>query len=329
MKTIIAGWIASILVAATAAYAQTAPTSSTLKYPTRAVRVIVPYATGGPTDTVARLIAQALSASLGQQFYVENHPGAGANIGTGKAANAPADGYTILFVTNDFAANPALSSKVPYDPINSFVPLTVVATTPEVIVVHPSVSANSVSELITLVKANPGKYHFASPGAGTTTHLAAERLFRLSNGLDLVHVPFNGGAPAITSTIAGHTLIAFTALPAAAPYIQDGMLRALAVTSSSRSPAFPDVPTLAEAGFPNHDSDLMIGVVVAAGTPRSILDILNRQIAASVALPDVKARFAALGFEPAVSTSKEFAARITADLAKWTQVAREANITRD
>jgi tripartite-type tricarboxylate transporter receptor subunit TctC len=316
------------LLAAVAINAQSIQAGSPAGYPARPVRVIVPYAAGGPTDAIARIIIDQLSNALGQQFYVVNHPGASGNLGMGIAAKAPGDGYTLLFVTNDLAAQPSLSNEVPYDPTKSFAPVTRVAAMPEVIVVHPSVPATTLKELIALLKANPGKYHYASPGARTTTHLSAERLFRLSNGLDLAHVPFGGGGPAIASTFAGHTLLAFTALPPAAPYISDGKLRALAVTSGKRSSAFPDVPTLEEAGYAGHESDLIVGVVAPAGTPKEIVDLLYREIARAAALPDVQKRLTVLGFEIVVNKPEEFAALIEAEIAKWARVAREANIEK-
>jgi tripartite-type tricarboxylate transporter receptor subunit TctC len=312
--------LASLLLAGIG-FAQTLPPGATAGYPTRSVRVIVPYAAGGPTDAIARTFAQHLSEQLGRPFYVENHAGASGNIGTSIALNAIADGHTVLFATNDLA--------VRHNSIKDFVPVTLVADSPEVIVVHPSLPARSVKELVALVRANPGKYNFASPGSGTSTHLAAERLFKLTNGLDLVHVPFNGGAPAIASTIGGHTLIAFTTLPPAAPHIREGTLRALAVTSNKRSPAFPEVPTLEEAGFPDHQSNVMVGVVVPVGTPKDIVDLLSRQIAQAAALPEVNRYFMDLGFEPIVDTPEEFAAWLKAEIAKWDKVVRTANIKLD
>jgi tripartite-type tricarboxylate transporter receptor subunit TctC len=298
--------------------AQTVSPPPTSAYPSRPVRVIVPYPAGGPTDVIARTIAQKLSENLGRQFYVENHGGASGDIGTGIAAKAPPDGHTILFMTNDLAVH--------YDHADEFTPVTLVAESPEVIVVHPSVPARSLKELVALLKANPQKYSFASPGTGTSTHLAAERLFRLTNGLDLVHVPFAGGAPALTSTIGGHTLIAITALPPAAPYIKEGTLRALAVTSKRRSPAFPNVPTLAEAGFPDHESSVLIGVVVPARTPKSVVDLLYGQIVQIARSPDVKNSLAVLGFDPVVNRPDEFAARIDAEVARWGKIARMLNL---
>jgi tripartite-type tricarboxylate transporter receptor subunit TctC len=309
--------LAALLVAGIGA-AQTLPRGKTIGYPIRSVRIIVPYAAGGPTDVIARTIARHLSERLGEQFYVENHAGAGGNIGTGMALNAAADGHTILFATNDLA--------VRHNSNKDFVPVTLVADSPEVITVHPSLPVRSVKDLVALAKANPGKYEFASPGTGTSTHLAAERLFRLSNGLDLVHVPFNGGAPAIAATIGGHTSIAFTALPPATPFIREGTLRALAVTSKKRSPALPDVPTLAEAGFLDHESDVMVGVVLPAGTSKEIVGLLSSEISRTAQLPDVKRHLVDLGFEPDASTPEEFGARLTAEIVKWDAVVRMANI---
>src|SRR5262245_58698473 len=239
------------LLSADVAHAQAA-------YPTRAVKVIVPFPAGGSTDVIVRLVAQKLSASLGQQFYVENQTGAGGNIAMGQAASAPADGYTVLAVTNSFILNPSLYAKVPYDPIRDFAPLTMLATSPYVMVVHPPLPAQTVNEFVALVRASPGKFSYASAGLGTPSHLAAE-LFRAPLGLDLVHVPFGGGPPAVNAIIAGHTPVGFVALPTAAPQVKDGKLRALAVLSRTRSSLLPEVLTMTEAGFPDRDADIMSG----------------------------------------------------------------------
>jgi tripartite-type tricarboxylate transporter receptor subunit TctC len=306
---------------AAASHAEPAPSG----YPARQVRIIVPYPAGGPTDVMARLVAQKLTESLGQNFFVENLTGASGVVGTGTAANAPGDGHTILFVTNDFAVAPTVSSKVPYDPIKGFAPVTIAAASPQVVVVHPSHAAQNMQELVTLAKANPGKYNYASLGIGFG-QLSSERLFRLALGVDIVRVPFTGAAPIITSTLAGHTGIAMLGLPPAAPHIKEGTLRALAVSSPKRSPAFPDVPTFAESGIPNQESELIIGVVVPGATPKPIVDFLQRQIAGIVAQPDVKAKLDALGFSGVASTSEAFGAQIKSDIETWSKVVRDANI---
>jgi tripartite-type tricarboxylate transporter receptor subunit TctC len=326
MKTIVclAAGCAALMLAA-ASHAQNAPGGAATSYPTRQVRVIVPYPAGGPTDVMARLVAQHLTESLGQNFFVENLTGASGVVGTGTAANSPGDGHTILFVTNDFAVAPTVSSKVPYDAIKSFAPVTIAAASPQVVVVHPSFPAKNMQELIALAKASPGKYNYASLGIGFG-QLSSERLFRLGLGLDVVRVPFPGAAPIITSTLAGHTPIAFLGLPPAAPHIKEGTLRALAVTSTKRSPVFPNVPTMAESGVPDQESELIIGVLVPAATPKPIVDQLQRQIARIVALPDVKERLDALGFAPVASTPEAYAAQIKADIETWSKVVREANI---
>jgi tripartite-type tricarboxylate transporter receptor subunit TctC len=295
-------------------------------FPAKPVRIVVPYPAGGGVDPVARLIAQKLPEILGGQYYVENLPGAGGTIGTGMVANTPADGHTMLFVNPDFVVQPVIKAKVPYDPFKSFAPVSLLGVAPEMIVVHPSVPAKDMRELITLLKANPGKYSYATPGYGSSPHLACERLFRLSHGLDVLHVPFQGGAPAITSTIAGHTSIIHLSMSTLAPHVKQGTLRPLAVTSKARSPAFPGVPTLAEAGIPGHDVEYMIGAVVPAGIPMETIHLLQRAITKIVNLADVKDRLTALGLEPVGSTSEEFAAKLRADHASWSKVVRDGNI---
>jgi len=294
-------------------------------YPDRPVRIIVPFAPAGPTDVVARLIAAKLSDRLGKQFYIENITGAGGNTGMGQAVRAAPDGYTILFASSSYVVNPSLYPKIPYDPYRDFIPVTVAGDTPNILVVHPSMPAKTVAELIEYIKATPGKVSYASPGTGTTPHLSGE-LFRLSMKLDIVHVPFNGGAPAMQSLAGGHTPIAFTTLPPAIPLIQDGKIRPLAVSAEKRAPALPDVPTLAEAGLADQEADTMQAVLMPAGTPRGIVDFLYREIKAIVALPDIKERFAVLGLDPVTNTPEEFAVQIRREIAKWGKVIRDANI---
>jgi len=297
-------------------------------YPARSVRMIVPFAAAGPTDVIGRIIAQKLSEDLGQQFYVENVPGGGGNTGTAQAAKSPADGYTILVVSTGFIINPSLYAKIPYDPFKDFAPVTLIAASPNVLTVAPSVPAKSVQELIALIKANPGKYSFAQPGTGSTPHLSGE-LFKLSFGLDLVMVPFTGAGPAITSTIGGHTPIAFTALPPALASIQEGKLRGLAVLIGKRVAGLPDVPTMAEAGVPDQEADTLTGIVVPVGTPPEIVDLLHREIVKIVALPDVQEKLAALGFIAIADTPAEFAARLKSEFAKWAKVIKDAGIKVD
>lgn len=294
-------------------------------YPTHPVKVIVPFAPAGPTDVFARLVAQKLSQNLGQQFYIENQGGAGGNLGMGAAARAAPDGYTLVFVSTSFIVNPSLYAKVPYDPHDDFAPVTLAAVSPNILTVHPSIPATTVAELIAFLKANPGKYGFASSGIGTTPHLAGE-LFKRAEGLDLVHVPFNGSGPAIQSTLGGHTPMAFTVLTPAVPQVREGKLRGLAVTTAKRTSALPDVPTLAEAGLPNQESDTMQGILAPAGTPKPILELLQREVVKAMDEPDMKAKMAELGFEAVGTTSEEFRSRIAAEIPKWAQVIKAAEI---
>jgi tripartite-type tricarboxylate transporter receptor subunit TctC len=295
-------------------------------YPARPVRVIVPFSPGGQTDVVARLIAQKLSDRLGKQFYVENAAGAGGNIGAGRAAQAAPDGYTILFIDAiGFAANPTLYEKVPYDPVTDFDAVGIGAVTMQVLAVNPSVPANTVQELIALIKANPGKYSYGSAGVGTGAHLTGE-LFRTSLKLDLVHVPYGGGGPAIAAAVAGHTPLSFGSAAATIPQHQDGKLRALAVGGSNRLKGLPQIPTFRESGYPDVDCNAVVGVLAPAKTPKEIIDLLNKEIAAAVALPEVKDRLTTLGFETAAATPDELAAFLKAEVPKWAGVIKTAGI---
>jgi len=297
-------------------------------YPAHPVKIMVPFAPGGPTDAMARILAQKLTENLGQPFVVENRAGAGGNIGMGIAAKAAPDGYTLIMVSSSFVVNPGLYSKVPYDAYKDFAPITLAAASPNLIVVNPSVPANNIQELVALVKANPGKYSYAQPGVGTTPHLSGE-LFRLAFGLDIVSAPFSGAGPAITAVLAGHTQVAVTVLPPAMSHVKAGALRALAVTGSKRSPELPDVPTMAEAGISGQEAETMQGLLAPAGTPREIVDRLQREIAKIVAQPDTKEKLAAMGFDPVANTPEQFAAYINAEIIRWGKVVREANLKVD
>ncbi len=294
-------------------------------YPDHPVRVIVPFAAGGPNDLVARIIAQALSDRFGKSFFVENVPGAGGNVGTGRAARAPADGYTILMVAPSYAANPTLFATVPYDPSKSFDAVTLAATAPTVLTVNPSVEAASVGALVELVRTHPGKYAFASPGAGTPPHLLGE-LFRLTQRLDLTHVPFGGGGPALVSTAGGHTPISFGAVPPAISFVKEGRLKALAVTSHLHSSALPGVPTTVDAGYPDLTADIWTSVLVPAGTPHEITQLLQREIAALLARADVKERMAKMGYVPIGNAPDACAAHLASEAAKWGKVIRDAGL---
>jgi tripartite-type tricarboxylate transporter receptor subunit TctC len=294
-------------------------------YPTRPVRVVVPFAPGGITDVAARLIAEKWSEQLGRQFYVENITGGSGNIGMGQAAKAAPDGYTILTAFVSYAINPALFARVPYDAVRDFDPISLAITSTTVLVVNPTVPAKTVDELIALIRANPGKYNYASAGSGTSSHLAGEQ-FRLSLDLDIVHIPYGGGAPAIASVVAGHTPIGFVAPNVAIPQLGDGKVRALAVTSAARAQTLPDVATMAEAGHPGIEGENWVGFVAPAGTPKDIIATLNRGIVRMLAEPDMKERLATLGFDPVGSTPDEFAARIKSQLATWSKVIHDAGI---
>ena len=294
-------------------------------YPVRPVRVIVPYSPGGPTDVCARLIAQKLSDQLGKQFYVENITGAGGNIGTGQAARSAPDGYTILITVNSYVINPTLYDKVPYNALKDFEAVTLVAIFQSAMLVNPSVTAKTVGELVALIKANPNKYSFASPGFGTPSHLLGEQ-FRVAAGLDLVHVPYGGSGQVITSVAAGNTPIGFAALSAAVPLIQDGKLRALAVMSRQRTQAVPDLPTIEEAGYGELDGDAWVGVLVPSGTPKDVVALLHQEVVRIIALPEMKERLAAIGLEPVGDSPEEFSAQMKVEMEKWAKVIKAAKI---
>ncbi len=295
-------------------------------YPTRPVRVIVPFAPGGQTDVVARLVAQKLSERLGKQFFIENVPGAGSSIGVGRAAQAIPDGYTVLFVDGiAFVTNPILQNNVPYHPVTDFNSVAIAATTMQVLAVHPSVPANTVQELVELIKANPGKYSYASAGTGTGSHLTGE-LFRSELNLDLIHVPYGGGGPAIAATLAGHTPISFGSAAATIPQHKEGKLRALAVGGKSRLRSLPDVPTLIEAGYKNIECDAVVGVLVPIKTPKDIITVLHREIEAVVALTEVRERFTQLGFETIRSSPDELSEFFKSDTVRWANVIQASGI---
>jgi tripartite-type tricarboxylate transporter receptor subunit TctC len=314
---------AAILVAIVASICGAKPAAAA--YPDHPVKIIAPFAAGGPTDVIARIIAQKLSESLKQNFIVENHVGAGGNLGMSLAARAAPDGYTIVVASSSYVVNPSLYANNPYDPYKDFIPITLAAASPNIVTVHPSVPVKTMKELIALILANPGKYAIANAGFGTTPQLASE-LFKLTYKLDAPSVPYGGGEPAVQSAVGNHTPVAFSAIPPAAPQIAGGNLRGLAVTAAKRSGALPDVPTTAEAGIPNQESETMQGVFVPAGTPKEIVELLHNEIVKLMRLPDVQQKCADLGFDVVANSQADFLAYIKKEIDKWHKVIVDAKI---
>jgi tripartite-type tricarboxylate transporter receptor subunit TctC len=317
---------AAILLAA--AFAVTAASSARAQnYPARPIHLVVPYPAGGGTDFFARLVGGKMSELIGQPVVIENKPGAATNLGADSVAKAAPDGYTILLGdVATYAANPSLYKKMPFDPDKDFAPISLLCSSPHLLTVHPSVPAQSVNELIALAKASPGKFSFASAGRGTPAHLAGE-LFKLTFGLDITHVPFNGGGPATAATVGGHVPIGVPALPTGVTYVRGGNLRALALFSSKRASALPEVPTMAEASGHDLPADIINGFVVPSGTPKPVIDLLYREVIKVMAMPDTREKLAGMGFDPVGSTPEEFDVWMRRELTRWGQVIRDANIS--
>jgi len=295
------------------------------QYPSRPVRAIVPFAAAGPTDYIARVVAQKLSEAWGQQFVVDNRAGAGGNIGMGIAANSAGDGYTVLFVSSSLMVNPSLYKTVPYDPLKSFAPISNIAASPHVFFTHPSQPVKSIAELIDVVKKEPRKYSIASPGIGTVPHLSAI-LLGLDAKLDLVVVPYAGGGPSIAAVIGNQVPFGCQAIPPVTPHIKAGRVRALALTSDKRSELVPDIPTMAELGFKGHEADTISAMLVPTGTPAAIIKKLHAETVRAITSPEVKARIAEQGFDIILSSPQEFTEKIKRDVAKWGKVVRDAKI---
>ncbi|HET9339387.1 MAG TPA: tripartite tricarboxylate transporter substrate binding protein [Casimicrobiaceae bacterium] len=295
-------------------------------WPGKPIRMIVPYPPGGGTDVVARIVNEKLSTELGQPIVIDNKGGAGGSVGTELAAKAPADGYTLLLTLSSHTINPKLYPKLGYDVERDFIPVSLAAQIPQILVAHPSVQANTVAELVALLKANPGKYNYASVGIGSPGHIAGE-LFKLRTGVQMTHVPYKGGGPAVTDTMGGQVQLLFVSMPAALQFVKAGRLKALAVTSSKRSASAPEVPTIAENGGPDVVVDSWYGVLVPAKTPQPIVAKLNATLARVLQMPDVREKLFAQGAEAVSSSSAEFDALIRDELKKWDYVIREAKIT--
>lgn len=297
---------------------------ATGSYPSKAIRLVAPFAPGGPVDVGARILAPRLQDVLGAKVYVDNVAGGSGNIGTAAVAKAPGDGHTVLVISSTFVVNPSML-KLTYDIEKDLTAVSLVGLGPQVVLVHPSVPARNMKELIDLAKASPGKLSYASAGAGSPGYLGGLMLNQ-AFGLDLQHVPFPGGAPAVTSTVGGHTSIVFTTIASAAGHIESGALRALATTGIRRSPFLPQVPTLAEQGIPNQQLEVILGVLVPSSTPALIVTRLSREIAKIVAQPETKTQLAAIGFEAVGSTPSEFDQYLKTEIARWSKVIRDAKI---
>jgi tripartite-type tricarboxylate transporter receptor subunit TctC len=294
-------------------------------YPIRPIRLIVPVAPGGGTDFTARTIGHKLGEALGQQVIVDNRPGAGGNIGVEIAAKSSPDGYTLVMPITSFPINPSLYSKLPFDTVNDFAPVVLASSTPLLLVVHPSVPAKSVSELIAVAKSKPGQLNYANSGNGTTAHLAGE-LLKKSAGIDIVSVPYKGGGPAVIDLVAGRVQIYFSTIPPALPHVNAGRLRALAVSTAKRVALVPDVPAVAESGVPGFEVVAWFGVFAPAGTPKGAIAKLNREINRVLKNPEVQQRFASQGFVPGGGTSEELGKFLRAEIGKWGALIKEAGI---
>lgn len=297
-------------------------------YPSQPIKWVVPFPPGGAMDTMARTLGERLSVSMKQPVVIENRAGAGGAIGSGMVAKAAPDGHTMMIVSIGHAVNPSIYPKLPYDATRDFEPVSLVGIVPNLLVAHPSVKANNVKELIALAKAQPGKLTYASAGNGTTVHLAAE-LFNSMAGVDIMHVPYKGSAPAVTDLMGGQVDIMFDSLSSAKPYVESGRLKALAVTTARRSSIFPNVPTIAESGLPGYELSGWYAVFVPAKTPRAIVERLNAELVKALKQPDVRARFAQIGAEPVGTSAQELANTLKTETARWAGIVRERNIKAD
>jgi len=318
IKGLLAGMAFAVAGAATPALAQDA-------YPSRPVRIVVPFSPGGAADIMSRLLAERLTAKLGQTVIVENKPGGGTMIASDYVARAAPDGYTLLMAASSLGIAPSTYAKVNYDPIKDFTPVSQVASVVHVLEVHPSIPAKNVGELIAYLKANPGKVSYGSVGAGSSTHLEAE-LFNSMAGVQMAHIPYKGSAPALNDLVAGRIQVMFDAWASSGPFVKDGKLRALAVTTTKPSASVPDLPTVAASGLPGYSAMPWLGLVAPANTPAPVVDKLYTNLAQILQQPDVKAQFVGLGLDIIGSDPKAFAAFIRQDVSTWAKVARDSNI---
>ena len=321
--------IRTILLCVGCALSLVASGAGAQAWPTKPIKWVVPFAPGGTTDILARTVGEKLQTALGQPVVIENKPGAGGGVGAEFTARAAPDGYTIMGGTiSTHAINASLYSKLPYDPVKDFVPITLLARLPNMLVVYPGIPASNVQELIALLKANPGKYTFASSGNGTSQHLSGE-LFKSMAGVDMQHIPYKGSPPALQDVVGGQVTMTFDNITTAWPLAKAGKLRALAVTTSTRSSIAPDVPTLAESGLPGFEVGSWQGVFAPAGTPPEIVKRLNTEIVKILKLPDVREKLGALGAEPVGNSPEEFATMVKVEVVKWADVVKKSGARVD
>jgi len=297
-------------------------------FPTRAVRIIVPFPAGGPSDLLSRMMAPRLIETWGQQVVIDNRPGGGTIIGTELVAKAPPDGHTVIMIYTGHATNPSLHSKLPYDTLRDFSAVSLCTMLPIVLATHPGLSAHSLKELIALAKAKPGQLAFGTSGNGSTGHLAGE-MFKYATGIDMVHVPYKGSAPAISDVLGGQIPMTFDGLPAALPHIKAGKMKALAVTSTSRSPLVPEVPTVAEHGYPGFVADSWFGVVAPSKTPRDVIAKMSADMAKVVRSKEISDKLVEMGYLPVANTPEQFDAFIRSETTKWARVIKQAGMQID
>lgn len=297
-------------------------------YPNKPIKLVVPYPPGGPTDIVARVVAQKLSEQLGQSIIIDNRPGAGANLGAEAVARSPADGYTLMVATTAHAINPALFSKLNYSITKDFAPISQLTAGPLVIVATPNLAANNVKELIALAKSKNGEINFASSGNGQSTHLSAE-LFNAMAGTKMNHIPYKGSAPALTDVMSGQADLMFDTMLSAMPFVKGGKLKAIAVTSAQRSPVAPDIPTIAESGLPGYEAIAWNGLLAPAGTPKEVVDQINAALKKVLEAPDVKQRFDAQGFAAQWGTPADFGKFVQSEVDKWAKVVKTSGAKVD
>jgi len=323
------GMLGSLCGIAALLCATSAPAQTAADFPARAIRIVVPFPAGGATDIAARLIGERMTADWKQPVTIDNRPGAGGNIGSDVVAKSAPDGYTLIMgVTGSHAINTSLYARMPYDPVKDFEAISQVAVVPNVVVVHPSVPAKTLQELVALAKKEPGKLNYASLGNGTAAHLTME-MFKSVAGIDITHIPYKGSAPAVADLLAGQVQVMIDGLPSALPHVQAGKLRALAVTSAKRSRAAPDLPTIAESGYPGFSADAWSGLFAPKGTPRVVIDKLALETQHILKLPEVEKRLGQLGAEPVGSTPAEFARHVQQEIDKWARVVKASGARVD